>query len=598
MFSADRSGSMPARKLDLPRLRALLLSSGLIGIALVAAIWTGVGYHLSSVRERTVQATTQDVNNLAHVFEQELIRTLREADRALVSLRTSYHAGTFYFDLSRRAADAQFLADSSFQVFLMDSEGIIRASSLGPMTEAIDSSDREHFRIHLDSQRDELSRGLRVSELGLPIGATELYRNLLRTPDGTFVGDGPLDKVRRLTAYRTTPDFPLVISVGFAESDFLAGYFAAARRLYFAAALASGLVLLLALLTSWVRLQRERVQAELEEARALAAQKSRALAVTLDHMNQGIFMVDADGTVAVMNRHVVQMLDLPEEMLTSRPTHVEVLDFMWKAGEFGDDGQLLEPDVRDHIRSGAQRGEIMSYERVRPNGTILQIDTEYLAEGGLVRTITDITARKEAEARIARMALHDDLTDLPNRAMLNRQLDLAFARARRYGECFAVHCLDLDGFKRVNDTLGHFAGDLLLQEIADRLRACVRDLDTVARTGGDEFVIIQAAAEQEELAMVLADRVRVSIGRPFTIEGQEVAVAASIGIAFAPQDGGNPVEIVRNADLALYRAKARGRNQVCFFSEQRDGDMLGGRIDASPSLAPSIEQAEPLKSAG
>jgi diguanylate cyclase (GGDEF)-like protein len=178
------------------------------------------------------------------------------------------------------------------------------------------------------------------------------------------------------------------------------------------------------------------------------------------------------------------------------------------------------------------------------------------------------------------MALHDSLTDLPNRALLNRQLDVSFARARRYGEGFAVHCLDLDGFKGVNDTLGHHAGDLLLQEIADRLRTCVRDLDTVSRTGGDEFVIIQAAVKEEALAQILVERIRTLVSQPFTVEGHEVSVATSIGIAFAPRHGADPVEICRNADLALYWAKSEGRNQICYYSEQkaRSGEGLENGI--------------------
>jgi diguanylate cyclase (GGDEF)-like protein len=641
MVSTDHAGSTPFRKADLRRLFSILLSSSIVGIALIATIWVSVIYHLNSVRDRTVQATTENVNNLAHVFEIELIRTLSEADRMLKSLRISYLDKTFTTDLNRLAGNVKLLEDTSYQIFLMDSEGIVRASSLGPITKVTDASDREHFRVHRDNKLDELyiskpflgrisgrwtialsrairessgallavltvsvdpmhwirlydsvavgpdgavvlagtdgivraSRGLHVSELGLPIGGTDLYSNLLRQDSGTFTGDGPLDNVRRLTAYRTAAGFPMIISVGLAESDFLAGYMAVAWRLYVTAALASGLILLLALFASWIRLQRERAQAELAESRARAMRKSRELTVTLDHMHQGIFMADADGEIAVMNRRAVKMLDLPDKMMESHPTHAELLDYMWKSGEFGNEGDSLDPEVRERIRSGARRGEVESYERVRPNGTVLQLDSEYLPDGSLVRTITDITARKEAESRLARMALHDSLTDLPNRVLLNRQLELSFARARRHGEGFAVHCLDLDGFKKVNDTLGHHAGDLLLQEIASRLRKCVRDLDMVSRTGGDEFVIIQAAVVEEELASVLADRVRLAVGRPFTIEGSEVAVEASIGIAFAPRHGANALEICRNGDLALYRAKSSGRNQVCFYSEQSDTEM-------------------------
>jgi diguanylate cyclase (GGDEF)-like protein len=167
------------------------------------------------------------------------------------------------------------------------------------------------------------------------------------------------------------------------------------------------------------------------------------------------------------------------------------------------------------------------------------------------------------------MARHDVLTGLPNRLMLNEYLPQAFARARRTGG-LAVLCLDLDGFKGVNDTLGHGAGDSLLTRVAERLRACSREGDMVVRLGGDEFAIVQETVEQPHESTALARRVLREIARPFDIDGQPVVVGASIGIAVASEGVGMPETIMKCADLALYRAKEEGRGRFCFFEAEMD----------------------------
>jgi diguanylate cyclase (GGDEF)-like protein len=192
-----------------------------------------------------------------------------------------------------------------------------------------------------------------------------------------------------------------------------------------------------------------------------------------------------------------------------------------------------------------------------------------MPDGGWVATHEDVTERQRAEASIAFMAQHDALTRLANRVLFQDRLEQAIAMAGRGSE-FAVIYLDLDHFKPVNDTLGHAVGDGLLQAVANRLQACVREGDTVARLGGDEFAIIQLAIGQPYHAELLTSRVIETFLEPFNVQGHQIAVGISIGVALAPGDGAAAETLLRNADIALYLAKTEGRGTVRFFEPEMD----------------------------
>jgi diguanylate cyclase (GGDEF)-like protein/PAS domain S-box-containing protein len=189
---------------------------------------------------------------------------------------------------------------------------------------------------------------------------------------------------------------------------------------------------------------------------------------------------------------------------------------------------------------------------------------------GFRGTATDITTELNAERRAQYLALHDPLTGLPNRELLNERLDQAVANVSRRQEVAAVLCLDLDHFKDVNDTLGHTAGDLLIRRCAERLEACVREIDTVARIGGDEFAIVQVGLAEPDDAQRLCRRLLETIDMPFDLDNHEVLVTASIGVALTPTDGSIPGRLLQNADIALYRAKEEGRNTFRFFEPDMD----------------------------
>ena len=186
----------------------------------------------------------------------------------------------------------------------------------------------------------------------------------------------------------------------------------------------------------------------------------------------------------------------------------------------------------------------------------------------VVTVSLDITELKRAEAQMRHQAGHDALTGLPNRALFRDYLDHAFARARRANDIVAVLLLDLDRFKGINDAFGLPCGDLLLKAVAERLHACLRETDAISRFGGDEFVILQTDIRNADEARALARRLIDSFGQPFTINAEEFHTSASVGITLFPADGETTDRLLKNAELAMYRAKSNGRNGSCFFAPQ------------------------------
>ncbi|HEY7992857.1 MAG TPA: EAL domain-containing protein [Candidatus Eremiobacteraceae bacterium] len=184
----------------------------------------------------------------------------------------------------------------------------------------------------------------------------------------------------------------------------------------------------------------------------------------------------------------------------------------------------------------------------------------------IIGTIVDVTERKLAEARLAYLAHHDALTGLPNRTMLNERLEHSMAYAQRHGGFVAVLFLDLDRFKNVNDTRGHTYGDQLLRKVAERLRGVVRATDTVARSGGDEFIIVAGDVANPGDLLAIASNVHNAFAKPFELEGEEVFCTSSVGVSVFPQDGSDVDTLIKNADAALYLAKGNGRNNIQYFT--------------------------------
>ena len=322
--------------------------------------------------------------------------------------------------------------------------------------------------------------------------------------------------------------------------------------------------------------ERQRLNARLEQQNAqLKEQEERLrhqnvqLDAALNNMVQGLAMYDSQQRLVICNKRYGEMYGLSPEQVKPGTTFREIVEHRVARGAFpGKSADQLLQERAERVSGN----RVAQYVNELSDGRHIAVSTQPMPAGGTVTTHHDITEQRRSEAKIAHMALHDTLTGLPNRVLLNERLEDALRRVKR-GDIVATLLLDLDHFKTVNDTLGHPAGDKLLTMVAGRLRSVVRETDTIARMGGDEFAIVQTAITQPADATALAHRVIESVSAPYVIEGHQVVIGTSVGIAVGPSDGTSPDQLIRNADLALYRAKADGRRTYSFFEREMDAQM-------------------------
>ena len=289
----------------------------------------------------------------------------------------------------------------------------------------------------------------------------------------------------------------------------------------------------------------------------------------LETMSQGLCVFDANGRILLFNENYARMMGIPAAILSGLSL-VNLLARRKASGSF-----MGNPDeFAAGVIATARTGKANSRTIETSDGHALRVVEQPRKEGGWVSTLEDITEWSKSQARIAHMAQHDGLTNLANRTQLVEKLDAALTALPERGASIAVHFIDLDRFKSVNDTLGHDGGDLLLKTVAERLRSVTRAHDIVARLGGDEFVVLQVGVKNKEQAEEFAYRLATAVSRPVKLKEQSVVPAVSIGVALAPADGVDPERILKSADLALYKAKSEGRNCIRFFLPEMDVDML------------------------
>ncbi|HZC96276.1 MAG TPA: EAL domain-containing protein, partial [Bradyrhizobium sp.] len=296
------------------------------------------------------------------------------------------------------------------------------------------------------------------------------------------------------------------------------------------------------------------------------------LDTALENMSQGLCMFDAEGRILLFNERYGEMMGRTGLPLTGRLL-TDVLQDQKSLGQWDGDPEAFSAGLVAEARAGNT-----ATRTVVKNGRTIRIVDQPMKGGGWVATFEDITEWQQAQQRISHMARHDALTNLPNRTLFREQLEQALRLAKR-GDQLAVFCLDLDHFKEINDSLGHPIGDGLLMEVGRRLGECVTENDTVARLGGDEFAIVQFCKDGEPSAStLLASHIVEKIAAPYDIAGHQLIIGVSIGISLAPEDGKNPDELLKKADLALYRAKEDGRGTYRFFETGMDARAQARRV--------------------
>lgn len=286
----------------------------------------------------------------------------------------------------------------------------------------------------------------------------------------------------------------------------------------------------------------------------------------LESISEGFALWDRDDRMVMCNARYRTFYRELDDILRPGLSFVDFMTAAVSRGMFPTPEDTAEAEIAHRVTR--HRTTDSSFEQPLADGRSLQINKRRTPRGDVVATLSDITAKLESERTIRRLAHEDSLTGLPNRLEFQRRLRDSLAQSQRTGRKVGVMLLDLDHFKTVNDTMGHAAGDELLRRVADRLRVCIRSTDIVSRLGGDEFGVISTNAEDAESVHNAADRIIEALAAPFMIDGREVFSGASIGITVYPDDPGDIGQLVRNADLALYRAKEDGRRACRLFDEQ------------------------------
>ena len=626
---------------QLPKLIAERRSSAMFGMVVIAMLWAGIALkYFEDVRadQRDAERTNQ---NFAMVFEENVLRSIGEIDKALLYLRRSIETRQESTDYSTIVNTTDVLSEIIVQVAIIDAKGIMRATNVGPQpAPPLDLSDREHFRAHLGRKDDYLFiskpvvgrasgrwsvqftrrfldrkgnfAGVVVASLnpehltkfydkidfgslvsisligddgvvrssggsadGLALGQdlsnSELGRHIRAGANATFDGVHPETGVDRLITIRKVKDHPLWVSVSINKDEIYKNSWSTIQ-LHAIAGILLSLIIFAAM--EWML-----------RTETKARQKAEQLQLTLENMSQGIMLVTKDLRIPIINGRCAELLALPPAVIENPPSFDRLLDSQTCNGN----PPLVRPPA------DASAGQPAVSERRMPDGTVVEVRGGHLPDGGFVQTFTDITKRCEAEAHVARMASEDPLTGLPNRRVFGAALDQICERARRTeadGDQtteFAVLFLDLDRFKVINDTLGHRIGDLLLQEVAARLKQTVGEAGVLARLGGDEFALVVPAVETRTALEGLMHRLAEAVSEPCELDGHRVSSSVSIGVAIGPTDGDSTGDLLMAADLALYAVKATSRGSYQFFHKSMTEE-LNDRRQIEMDLREAIER--------
>jgi len=638
-------------------IRAFAQTTTYLGVVMVAAIWGGIYFLTAEAHDRAYEDGLRQGSNLTRVFEEYIARAISGIDSQLLVLRKLYEQepGRFNFDTWVDSAATQGNLTVHFSITGPD--GIIRLSSLGPVTSVVDISEREPFRVHIGSTADALN--ISKPSVGHLSGkpSIQLTRRLL-TPDGSFAGiiTGSLDivelerfynsvdvgrqgmialvgfdgiirarsgrdttsrdfigqsvsgrtmfallrqspvgsfwnsrntvtfeRIKRLISYRVVDGFPLLATVGLAEDDIFRQAVSTARK-YDQIGLFLTAIVLFAIAIGALRQRKlTAATAALERSKRSLEQTNVLFDTALKNMAHGLCMFDGDQRLVVCNGRYGEMYGLPPDLTKPGTTLRAILEARVALGCCPQDAEHY---VEERLEEVAKSRPYYAVNELR-DGRIYAVSHQPMQSGGWVAVHQDVTAQKQAETQIAYLARHDVLTDLSNRAVLRERMEEGLARLRRGGKAITLFMLDLDLFKGVNDSLGHPVGDELLKAVARRLLVCLRETDTVARLGGDEFAVVATVdGDQRQAAIATANRLLEALSAPYSLDGHRLDISTSIGIAFAPEHGTNVDQLIKSADLALYKAKVGGRNTYRLFEAA-----MGADADARRTLELDLRNA-------